>query len=116
MPSRDDPRFRAGPASRSLAPVLAFVAPALAFGLGIDQAAAQSVANPRDQPTPATLPGAPEGAAGRADKPVSEVAPPSAITASTAVTASDRKGKAARTNPLDHLPARDRAGTGGRGE
>lgn len=72
-------------------------------------AAAQTVTNPNDQPTPGTLPGSQRAAA---DRPTGEVAPPKAISATTAVVASDSK-PGARTNPLDHLPARDRAATGG---
>lgn len=82
---------------------------------------AQSVSSQRDQPTPDTLPPrAPtaEGAGDRSrqDRPVAEVAPPSAISTSTSVVTSDRKGKTTYTNPLDHLPAKDRAATGGRRE
>ena len=56
-------------------------------------AAAQTVANPNDQPTPATVPS-------------------NAISSGTVITAAGAK-PGARTNPLDHLPAKDRAGTGG---
>ncbi|MGU3359736.1 hypothetical protein ACLBWX_05315 [Methylobacterium sp. M6A4_1b] len=74
-------------------------------------ATAQTVANPNDQPTPGTLPGR-DNAAGAAERPTGQVAPPKAISATTAVTASGAKS-GARTNPLDHLPAKDRAATGG---
>ncbi|WP_348628837.1 hypothetical protein [Methylobacterium sp. V23] len=74
-------------------------------------ASAQTAANPNDQPTPGTLPGR-DAATGAAERPTGQVAPPKAISATTAVTASDAKS-GARTNPLDHLPAKDRAGTGG---
>ena len=77
--------------------------------LFVQPAAAQSVADQNDQPTPGTLPGN-DGAA--AERPTGQVAPPSAISPSTDVMASDAK-PGARTNPLDHLPARDRAATGG---
>ena len=72
-------------------------------------AAAQSVPNPNDQPTPATLP---ERDRTAAERPNGQVAPPKAISATTEIVASDRT-KGSRTNPLDHLPARDRAATGG---
>ena len=74
-------------------------------------ASAQTAANPNDQPTPGTLPGR-DAATGAAERPTGQVAPPKAISSTTAVTASDAKS-GARTNPLDHLPAKDRAGTGG---
>ena len=76
-------------------------------------AKAQTVESRRDQPTPATLPDASEVRRREGDKPVGQVAPPEAITSSTAIVASDRKGKTSYTNPLDHLPAKDRTGTGG---
>lgn len=76
-------------------------------------AQAQTVESRRDQPTPATLPDAAEVRRREGDKPVGDVAPPEAIRSSTAIVASDRKGKTSYTNPLDHLPARDRVGTGG---
>jgi len=74
-------------------------------------ASAQTVANPNDQPTPGTLPGR-DAATGAAERPTGQVAPPKAISTTTAVTASDAK-PGARTNPLDHLPAKDRASAGG---
>jgi len=73
---------------------------------------AQTVESRRDQPTPATLPDAAERRR-EGDRPVGQVAPPEAITSSTAIVASDRKGRTTYTNPLDHLPPRDRTGTGG---
>ncbi|MCJ2034684.1 hypothetical protein [Methylobacterium sp. J-068] len=81
-------------------------------------AAAQSAANPNDQPTPATLPGRDGAGAGAADRPTGQVAPPRALSATTSIMASDAKtsgarASGARTNPLDHLPARDRAAIGG---
>lgn len=75
-------------------------------------AEAQTVESRRDQPTPATLPDATERRR-EGDRPVGQVAPPEAISSSTAIVASDRKGKATYTNPLDHLPPKDRTGTGG---
>lgn len=77
---------------------------------------AQAISDQRDQPTPATVPQRTETGDAPGSRPISTVAPPSAISASTAVTTSERKGKTIYTNPLDHLPARDRAATGGRGE
>jgi hypothetical protein len=102
-------RPRAGTAATGL--FVAGLAVAAAFGmlvtpLGSRTAVAQSVANPNDQPTPATLPSR-EGAA---DRPTGQVSPPKAIDHSTSVTGSTG---GARTNPLDHLPAQDRAATGG---
>lgn len=76
-------------------------------------AVAQTIESRRDQPTPATLPDPAEARRREGDKPIAQVAPPAAITSSTAIVTSDRKGKTSYTNPLDHLPARDRAGTGG---
>lgn len=73
---------------------------------------AQSIESRRDQPTPSTLP----ERTGPSDRPVAPVAPPDAINSSTAIVASDRKGKAAYTNPLDHLPAADRTAMRGRRE
>lgn len=73
-------------------------------------AAAQTVANPNDQPTPATVPSN-DGTA-PATRPTGQVATPSAISSGTVITAAGAK-QGARTNPLDHLPAKDRAGTGG---
>lgn len=75
-------------------------------------AEAQTVESRRDQPTPSTLPD-PAERRREGDKPVGQVAPPEAITSSTAIVASDRKGKTSYTNPLDHLPAKERSGTGG---
>ena len=75
-------------------------------------AEAQTVDSRRDQPTPATVPDVAERRR-EGDKPVGQVAPPEAITSSTAIVASDRKGKTSYTNPLDHLPAKERSGTGG---
>ncbi|WP_375409916.1 hypothetical protein [uncultured Methylobacterium sp.] len=83
-----------------------------ALPLVTTSAEAQTVESRRDQPTPATLPDSAERQR-EGDKPVGQVAPPEAITSSTAIVASDRKGKTSYTNPLDHLPARDRSGTGG---
>lgn len=75
-------------------------------------AEAQTVESRRDQPTPATLSDSAERQR-EGDKPIGQVAPPEAITSSTAIVASDRKGKTTYTNPLDHLPPKDRTGTGG---
>ena len=76
-------------------------------------AQAQSVESRRDQPTPATLPDPAAQRQREGDRPMPQVAPPEAITSSTAIVPSDRKGKTAYTNPLDHLPARDRMAAGG---
>lgn len=76
-------------------------------------AQAQSVDSRRDQPTPATLPDPMTTRQREGDRPTPQVAPPEAITSSTAIVPSDRKGKTAYTNPLDHLPARDRMAAGG---
>lgn len=88
---------------------------ALVGPLGVQPAAAQSIANPNDQPTPATVPSPDSARASTADRRIDSVAPPSAIRSSTTVVSSNQR-KATYTNPLDHLPARDRAATGGRGE
>lgn len=101
-------RPRAGNAATGL--FVAGLAVSAAFGmlvtpLGSRTAVAQSVANPNDQPTPATLP-----SRNAADRPTGHVSPPTAIDHSTSVTGSTT---GARTNPLDHLPAQDRAATGG---
>lgn len=110
MPSRPYPR-------RFTARLLMLGVAAVAVGpLTAGPAIAQSAASRRDQPTPATLPSQPESGASASDKPVAPVAPPSAISSSTAVVDTDRKGKTTYTNPLDHLPERDRAATGGRRE
>ncbi|NEU11026.1 hypothetical protein G3T14_02620 [Methylobacterium sp. BTF04] len=119
MSSRLSPRTlrpRAGSAVTGL--FLGGLAVSAAFAvlvgpLGERSANAQSMANPNDQPTPATVPT--RDGARAADQSAGTVAPPSAIKSSTSVVSSDRK-KSSYTNPLDHLPARDRAGTGGRGE
>jgi len=102
-------RPRAGTAVTGL--FVAGLAVSAAFGMivtpfGARPAVAQSVANPNDQPTPATLPS--RGAA--ADRPTGQVSPPKAIGHSTAVTGSTGQST---TNPLDHLPPQDRAATGG---
>lgn len=89
----------------------------LALGVLVTQTApAQAISDRRDQPTPAEIPSETKSGEGAASRPIGEVKPPSAIAPSTAVTESDGKGKNSRTNPLDHLPERDRAGTGGRKE
>lgn len=110
-PLRPPFRPRAGGAVTSL--FLGALAISAASGVIITPlvtpAAAQSTANPNDQPTPATIPDR-TGAA--ADRPTGQVAPPKAISSSTAIVASDPKTRT-RTNPLDHLPASDRAATGG---
>lgn len=102
-------RPRAGIAATGL--FVAGLAVSAAFGmlitpLGGQSAVAQSLANPNDQPTPATLPSRDARAA---ERPTGQVSPPKAIDHSAAVVGSSGK----RTNPLDHLPDRDRAATGG---
>ncbi|MCJ2128549.1 hypothetical protein [Methylobacterium sp. E-045] len=87
----------------------------LAAGILVAQTLpAQAISDRRDQPTPADVPSETRSGDTSGSRPVGDVKPPSAIRPSTAVTEDD--GKKSRTNPLDHLPARDRAGTGGRRE
>jgi hypothetical protein len=95
------------PAPAGLAIAALAILPLLVSG-----AQAQSVESRRDQPTPATLPDRTE----TSDRPVAPVAPPDAINSSTAIVASDRKGKTTYTNPLDHLPPADRTAMRGRRE
>ncbi|MDR7038880.1 hypothetical protein J2X36_003652 [Methylobacterium sp. BE186] len=82
-------------------------------------AKAQSVESRRDQPNASTLPAdfptVKSGERG-ADQRVGGVAPPSAIRSTTAVVPASGGGKAAVTNPLDHLPKSDRVGLSGRRE
>lgn len=85
---------------------------ALVGPVGGRPAVAAPVADQNDQPTPATVPSRTEGKA--AERTTGTVSSPSAIKSSTSVISSGTKGST--TNPLDHLPARDRAATGGRGE
>ncbi|WP_156387496.1 MULTISPECIES: hypothetical protein [unclassified Methylobacterium] len=102
------------PGSRPAAGLAALAVPIVVGLLGFGGSAlAQTVESRRDQPTPATLPDPEEVRQREGNRPIGQVAPPEAITSSTAVMNSDRKGKASYTNPLDHLPAKDRAGTGG---
>lgn len=110
--SRHALRPRAGALARSLFLGGLILATATAL-VGGQPAQAQTVANPNDQPTPATLPSRDRAKA--ADRASGQVSPPRAIRSSTSVVASDAR-KSTYTNPLDQLPARDRAGTGGRGE
>lgn len=105
-------RPRAGAVARGLFLGGLILASATAL-VGGRPALAQTVANPNDQPTPATLPSPNRDKA--TDRASGQVAPPSAIKSSTAVVASGAR-RSTYTNPLDQLPARDRAGTGGRGE
>ncbi|KQO45649.1 MULTISPECIES: hypothetical protein [unclassified Methylobacterium] len=87
----------------------------LAAGIFLVQTApAQAISDRRDQPTAADVPSETRSGETSGSKPIGDVKPPSAIRPTTAVTEDD--GKSSRTNPLDHLPARDRAGTGGRRE
>ncbi|GJE16301.1 hypothetical protein [Methylobacterium marchantiae] len=89
----------------------------LAFGMLVAQAIpAHAISDRRDQPTAADVPSETRSGEAAGSRPIGEVKPPSAIRPSTAVTADDGAGKKSRTNPLDHLPERDRAGTGGRKE
>lgn len=102
-------RPRAGNAATGL--FVAGLAVSAAFGmlvtpLGGQPALAQSVANPNDQPTPATVPSQDSRAAERS---TGQVSPPRAIDHATSVVGSGGR----TTNPLDHLPDRDRAATGG---
>lgn len=83
--------------------------------LATRSASAQTISDRRDQPTAADVPSEGKARDGAAARPTGEVSPPKAMRPSTAVTVGD-EGKNSRTNPLDHLPARDRAATGGRGE
>lgn len=110
--SRRTLRPRAGAAARGLFLGGLVLASAAAL-VGGQPALAQTVANPNDQPTPATMPSPDRGRA--AERATGQVAPPSAIRSSTPVVASDAR-KSTSTNPLDLLPASDRAATGGRGE
>ncbi|WP_342105600.1 hypothetical protein [Methylobacterium sp. SI9] len=72
---------------------------------------AQSVNSAIDQPTPATLPKGthhPDGAAAPAHQPTGQVAPPSAISASTDVMKGgpvQGNGGSGTVNPIEHLPA-----------
>ncbi|WP_019907055.1 hypothetical protein [Methylobacterium sp. 77] len=89
----------------------------LAFGIVAAQTApAQAISDRRDQPTAAEVPSETRSGEAAGSRPIGEVKPPSAIRPTTAVTEDDVGGKTSRTNPLDHLPQRDRAGTGGRRE
>ncbi|WP_336485568.1 hypothetical protein [Methylobacterium nigriterrae] len=77
-----------------------------------ETAQAQTVANPNDQPTAGPLPAGTSTVTGSepaANRPTDGVAPPATIRSPTAVVGSDRDGKRATTNPLDHLPPRDRS-------
>ncbi|WP_443189746.1 hypothetical protein [Methylobacterium sp. Leaf99] len=102
-------RPRAGTAATSL--FVAGLAVSAAFGMlvtpfGGKPALAQSAANPNDQPTPGTVPSRDARAAGRS---TGQVSAPAAIGHSTTVVGSG----GTTTNPLDHLPAHERAATGG---
>lgn len=113
-PSRSPFRPRAGSAITALflgSLAITAISGFVPGSLGVQPAAAQSAANSNDQPTAGTLPGR-DGAGTASERPTGQVAPPSAISSSTDVMAGDAK-RGARTNPLDHLPARDRAATGG---
>lgn len=110
-------RFRALPrprAVRLLRRRVALSAAILALA-GATGAAAQSAVSPNDQPTPGTLPSEvslarPDAAATR---PTGDVAPPRALIETTPVVRGDRRSTSSAVNPLDHLPAKDRAATGG---
>lgn len=86
--------------------VTALPVPTLSAG----PAAAQTMDGRRDQPTPASLTDPSATRRRESDRPIGQVVSPVAI---TAIVRSDAKGKTTYTNPLDHLPAGDRAGTGG---
>ncbi len=75
---------------------------------------AQSAANPNDQPTAGTLPPGTDTVKGdghAAHRPTGDVSAPSAIRPSTTVVPSG-KGRAERTNPLDHLSDRFKTRSG----
>ena len=85
------------------------ISAAVGFVTAPVSASAQAVSDRNDQPTPATVPGHDSAAANR---PTGQVSPPKALSSTTSVVAANPKAST-RTNPLDHLPAKDRAATGG---
>lgn len=114
-PSRRGPRPHRGFRPRAGGPATALFLAGLAVAplaaRFVAPAAAQSVANPNDQPTAATLPSGtttvkdahPEAPHTRNDG----VSAPRALKPSTAVTPDEGGG---RTNPKDHLPGSMRRG------
>lgn len=97
---------------RSIATLLICAVAGLgAMAATVDRAAAQSAASAIDQPTAGTLPPGTStvgGHGGPRDRATGQVAPPSAIQASTKVMRSEGsvqgKNNGGRTDPLKHLP------------
>ncbi len=91
--------------------VICAVAGLGAMAATVDRAAAQSASSAIDQPTSGTLPpgtSTVEGHGGPRDRATGQVAPPSAIPASTKVMRFEGpvqgKNNGGRTDPLKHLP------------